>query len=136
MADPTLAELQAQIDRLNAELASKDSGGTDTPNLSTSSTPDVREPSSGATVIGAAPDARGGFVVGYSDGTVTLSDVPLGVGNVAAQPWGNAPEGTYTHFFVMENSYNFVEEGTPAKVVSVPNPSQVLPPGSRDPNAV
>lgn len=118
--EPTVEGLQAEIDRLNAELAAKDEGtGNVTPaNVTATSVAAVREPT--GTAIGAASDPRGGFVVGYSDGTVSLFDVPEDNGE-AAEPWGNAEEGTYSHFFTTENGevYNFVDDSVPAKVVSV-----------------
>jgi hypothetical protein len=62
-----------------------------------------------STVIGAGPDPRGGFVVGFADGTVKLHDVPATDDDPKPAPWGKAAKGTYSHFFVEGNTrYVFV----------------------------
>lgn len=157
MPDPTIPEIQAEIDRLNAQLESRQasqastvvsdppSGSAEASAISQAESvgPTPGDPlqaavdspaptgdsvKAGATVIGAASDKRGGFVIGYSDGTVTLVNVPEQNGE-AAQPWGNAPEGQgYTHFFIDEGGerYNFVTSNN--TIESVEAPSRVFPP--------
>lgn len=160
MSDPqtkSVEELQAEIDRLNTELAARNT--TDTPQPDANPSDPVKQaeqaaeeqkgsgdplatalqtdtPSTpaanGKTVIGAAPDPRGGYVIAYSDGTVTLDGVPQQQNAEGkeedAQPWGDAPGGvTYTHFFVTENGdvYNFVTSNK--TVTTVANPVRHLP---------
>lgn len=129
--DPTVESLQAEIDRLNSELASQ-SGGADVPatsdgaeqNIQPTHGPSVqRTTADGAKVIGAAADPRGGTIVAYSDGTVKLFNVP-NQDKEPATPWGSAPDGEYVAFYTGDNGneYNFVEaNGT---VATVENPVQ------------
>lgn len=130
---PTVEELQAEIDRLNSELANKPTGEQASPaaavNTSSQSGPGVyREPGSGAKVIGASSDPRGGHVIGYSDGTVKLLDVPGGPDGALAEPFGSAPEGDYVQFFVDDNGnrYNWLASDG-SSVASVDNPNQARP---------
>lgn len=136
--EPTVESLQAEIDKLNALI--KDSSTTTTADTPTTTAdtqtvqpthgPSVqRETASGATVIGAAADPRGGTVVAYSDGTVKLFGVPKDANDNTAEGWGSAPEAEYVAFYTSNsgNAYNFVEaDGT---VVTVDNPVSNNPPG-------
>lgn len=124
LPDPTVEELQAQIDALNAEVAaSKQAGGSSSSPLATPAIENAdfgpgvnRDPGTGATVIGGASDPRGGYVVAYSDGTVVLHE-----GLKDQEPFGSVPDGTYTHFFTENggNTYVFIaSDGTPKTVTN------------------
>lgn len=133
--NPTPEELAAEIERLNAELeAAKSTGGTTAAPDQTISVSHgsgvLRETASGAKVIGAAADPRGGTVIAYSNGTTKIAG-----GGEGEQPWGSVPEGDYVSFFTSNdgNTYNFINaEGI---VETVDNPVSVRPPGAPDPNA-
>lgn len=125
-----IATLRAEIDRLNSQQSNPTTGST-TPDVNT--TPShgsgvVRAPGDSAKVIGAAGDPRGGTVLGMSDGTVKLVNVPQAAQNEPAQPFGSAPEGDYVQFFVDDNGnrYNWVSSDG-SSVVSVDNPVQARP---------
>lgn len=142
--DPTLTELQdarAEIDRLNAELEARDNQVQQSPKQplpestmhATEVTVASEDKSTSKTAIGVGNDPRGGYVVGFSDGTVTLQNVPdQRVGDPpeskAAEPWGDAPEGEYSHFFVDSGTgrYGFIK--TDGEIVHVDNPVTVHPP--------
>lgn len=123
--------LRAEIDRLNNQNSSATATGTTAADVNAQAQhgPGVfRAPGEGAKIIGAAADPRGGTVLGYSDGTVKLVNVPQQAQNQAAEPFGSAPEGEYVQFFVDDNGnrYNWVAaDGT--SVVSVDNPNQARP---------
>lgn len=128
-----VASLRADVERLTA-LIQAQQGGSSAPDAATAQAVNatgssgsgvVREPSEGAKVIGAAADIRGGTVLAYSDGTVKLVGVPADGDNLAL-PFGSAPEGDYSQFYVDDNGnrYNWISsDGT--KVESVDNPNQV-----------
>ena len=129
-----VALLRQEVDRLSALVGQGTSGSStaaataEAVNVTgTSGTGVVRQPSEGATVIGAASDPRGGTVLAYSDGTLKLVGVPAGTDGPAL-PFGSAPEGEYSQFYVDDNGnrYNFIRSDGTA-VESVDNPNQVRP---------
>lgn len=127
----TVADLQKQIDELNARLAQQDNSGSTAASVNTTPTSgpgSFRAPSDNATIVGVGADIRGGHVVGYSDGTVKLVGVPANTDGSPAEPFGSAAEGEYVQFFVDDNGnrYNWLDKSGDT-VASVDNPVQARP---------